>query len=320
MGRQRTPDSGCPTGAELVRTYKQLYYLLDGWEKGDLNFIILIGPPGPGKSTAVRQHLGDNARVILGGATPYRFYKECWANTDRLLVLDDADKIFKNPDGANLIKHLTQTDPVKRLEWNSNTAEINKGELPASFVTTSRVVIISNSWKVGDADIDAISSRGHLLYFNPSPAEMARYAASWVNDIDVWEFVTQHLGEMERPDLRLYGKAMERKALGERRAKESKDLDDAPHITQGYLEEWQRFVLNHRMKGAKMVAWKLMQDSTYPNDYARSQVFAMETGKTERTFYRYAAELQPRKDEGGTQEPCQIVKDPLVKKLFTWGG
>ena len=58
-----------PRDAMIVRTYEEFFREIDAFEHGERNLLIVIGPPGTAKSTAVRRHL-KNARVIEGGSTP----------------------------------------------------------------------------------------------------------------------------------------------------------------------------------------------------------------------------------------------------------
>ena len=76
------------------------------------------------------------------------------------------------------MKLATEQAEVNRVQWGYSTpAEIRSGEVPAAFDTSARFVIICNSWPVGNPDVDAIQSRGTILYFCPSAAEMHRYAS-----------------------------------------------------------------------------------------------------------------------------------------------
>jgi len=97
-----------PKDAMIVRTYEEFFHEVDAFEHGERNLLIVIGPPGTAKSTAVRRHL-KNARVIEGGSTPYRLYIELYENRNLPIVLDDADKVFRDKNGVFLLKLLTQT-------------------------------------------------------------------------------------------------------------------------------------------------------------------------------------------------------------------
>jgi hypothetical protein len=272
-----------PEGAELVTTYDRLGYFLDAFAHNEIGLLIIVGPPGPGKSTAVAAHLGRRACLIKGGATPYRLYQKLYEHRDEPIVLDDADKIFRTQDGMFLFKILCDTEPVKWPQWNSATPEIRQGLLPDTFPTTSRVVVIANSWPQTNPDIRAVESRGHLMYFSPPADEMHRYAAAWVKDREVYDFVGEHLALMEQPDLRIYFKAQERKRIGQR---------------TGHVGEWKDFVRKQLLIGPKLVALQLLMDPSFASDHRRAQEYRRLTGQSERTFYRQATELAQRLGRG----------------------
>jgi hypothetical protein len=206
-------SSRVPKNAMIVRTYAEFFSEVEAFDHGERNLLIVVGPAGTSKSTAVKHRL-KNARVIEGGSTPYRLYIDLYENRNLPIVLDDADKVFRDKAGVFLLKLLTQTEKMKTIQWNSNTAEIRNGELPAEFTTKSPTLIVANSWPHENQDIAAIESRGHLTYFVPSFLEMHNYAKEFFNDPDIYSFVGENLSFFEKLDLRLYFKAQEIKATG----------------------------------------------------------------------------------------------------------
>jgi hypothetical protein len=284
-----------PAGAVPVLTYTSLFAEIDAFAHGERSLLVVVGPPGTAKSTAARHHL-PQARVIEGGATPYRLYMNLYEARDLPVVLDDADKVFRNRDGVFLLKLATQTTPVKTIQWNSNTPEIRSGDLPAEFQTTSRMLILANSWPQENPDIEAIESRGHLLYFAPSLAEIHRHAGTFVRDTEVYEFIGDHLGLLDRLDLRVYFKAEEVKATGRR---------------TGDADGWKEFVRAQMMEEEKRVALNLIREPGHASDNQRAQEFARITGMSSRAFYRYRDELRARQPELSAGNACQGVEtDP----------
>lgn len=267
-----------PKGAVIIRTYKDFYTEIDAFEHGERNLLVVVGPPGTSKSTAVRKYL-KNARVIQGGSTPYRLYQELFENRNLSIVLDDADKVFRNRDGVFLLKLLTQTEKTKTIQWNSNTPEIRRGDLPAEFASTSRTLIVANSWPEDDPDIAAVESRGHLLYFVPSFPEMHKFAGEFGLDPEVYEYIGEHLPYFDRLDLRLYYKAGEVKATG---------------VRTGDPEGWKGYIRRQLMDAEKRVVLDLLGDNGYGSDNLRSREFSRITGMSHRAFYRYKADIDLR--------------------------
>lgn len=285
----RRTSAKIPAAATVIRNYAELHDEIDAFRHGERNLLIIIGPPGTAKSTAVKNRLVD-PRIIEGGARPYRLYMELHEHKDKDIVLDDADKVWSNKDGVFLLKLVTQTQREKRLQWNSNTPEIRSGELPAEFTTTSRVLIVANSWPRHDPDIAAIESRGHLLYFAPSFTEMHAYAGTFFHHREVYEFIGQRLAYFDELDLRFYYKTIEKKATGERT--ERPDL-------------WKEYVLSHMMSPEKRIALDLIKDTSYRTDNQRALEYARLTGQSSRTFFRHRNEILLRRPELAGGNECQ---------------
>jgi hypothetical protein len=277
-----------PRNATILRTYAEFGREVEAFDHGERNLLIIVGPPGTSKSTAVRKRV-RHARIIQGGSTAYRLYRELFENRNLPIVLDDADKVFRDKAGVFLLKLLTQTDPIKTLQWNSNTPEIRSGDLPAEFKTTSPTLIVANSWPQENPDIAAVEDRGHLIYFAPSFAEMHAYAKSFGGDEEIYDFVGSHLHLFDSLDLRLYFKAAEVKTTGER---------------TGEPDLWKRYVQRSMMCVEKRAALDLLNDSTYASDNQRSKEFERITGMSGRQFYRYRAEIELRQGTNATCNSC----------------
>jgi hypothetical protein len=270
-----------PKGATIIRTYADFYGEMDAFEHSERNLLIVVGPPGTSKSTAARDYL-KNARIIQGGSTPYRLYQELYENRDLPIVLDDADKVFRDKNGVFLLKLLTQTDPTKVIQWNSNTVEIRSGVLPAEFTTTSRAMIVANSWPQDDPDIAAVESRGHLVYFDPSLKELHQFAGGFCKDVEVYKFIGEHLDFFDRLDLRLYFKACQFKATG---------------LRKGDAGVWKRFVLSQMMDDERRFALELLKDASFASDNQRAREYSRITGQSDRTFYRHRTDIRLRRGE-----------------------
>jgi hypothetical protein len=122
--------------------------------KGAINSFVLTGSGGIGKTTAVMKTLkaiglkedlpgqDGNYMVIRGFSTPRALYDTLYQFKDKILVLDDADAIFKDPLGANLIKAALDDKPVRVLNWS--TSREGDSETPTRFIYTGKMIFISN--------------------------------------------------------------------------------------------------------------------------------------------------------------------------------
>lgn len=85
-------------------------------------------------------------------------------------------------------------------------------EIPKSFTTTSRVMIIANRWRKGGI-FEAIESRGNKFLFKPSWKQVYEQAGTWFRDQEVLDYVHENLEVMRNPDVRLLKKAVELRNL-----------------------------------------------------------------------------------------------------------
>ena len=80
-----------PPHALRLVTYAELDAYVRAFAAGHLHLLLLFGPPGVGKSRAVRQSLGPEVGWISGQATPLGIYLQAFAYRHLPLVLDDID-------------------------------------------------------------------------------------------------------------------------------------------------------------------------------------------------------------------------------------
>jgi len=121
--------------------------------KGAINSFIMTGSGGIGKTTNVTNTLeklglredkpeepGDYL-VIRGFSTPRALYETLYLYNDKILVLDDADQVFKDPLGANLLKAALDDKKERIITWSSSRED---EEVPNRFVYTGKVIFVSN--------------------------------------------------------------------------------------------------------------------------------------------------------------------------------
>lgn len=122
--------------------------------KGVINSFVLTGSGGIGKTTAVMNTLknlgfkedtpdqpaGDFI-VIRGFSTPRALYETLYQYKDKVIILDDADQIFKDPLGANLLKAALDDKKVRVVNWNTSRED---SDIPSRFTYTGKIVFISN--------------------------------------------------------------------------------------------------------------------------------------------------------------------------------
>ena len=127
------------------------------------------------KSVSIKEVLKHKRLCyIQGHARPIQVHIKAFEHRDMPVILDDAEGLYADPAGRNLLTSLTQTDQVKTLEWLSSTRILVDQDVPMRFTTTSRVCVITNRWSGSAKEIEALEDRGHQIYFDPPPDEVHR--------------------------------------------------------------------------------------------------------------------------------------------------
>jgi hypothetical protein len=188
-----------PSDAIVLNEYDQLTTYLRSFVRGDLDLLLIIGRSGTGKSEAVKSTLGlSGSRVsgtedhpvlyVEGHMGSFGLYRQLYAYRDRPVVIDDFDRLHTRVDCVRLLKPLCNGAPIKRITWYSN-ATANSPDLPESFTTKSRVVLITNDWRSVNEDVRALEDRANILDFAPSNATVHRYVGEWFEDREVYELI-----------------------------------------------------------------------------------------------------------------------------------
>jgi hypothetical protein len=274
-----------PPQALRLSSYGELEAYVRAFAAGHLHLLLLFGPPGVGKSRAVRSALDPRVGWVSGQATPLGIYLEAYEHRHRPLVLDDVDGLYADRSGIRLLKALCQTETVKTLGWHTLTPILELRDVPQQFTTTSRLALIGNDWKTLNADVAALEDRGHVLFFEPTAWEVHRQAAGWFWDQEIFDFVAEQLHLIVQPSLRTYGQAWELKQAG---------LD------------WKRAVLSRCLSGPGLMVARLLGDPSFPSEAARVQAFIAAGGGCRATYYHHARKLRPPADVPRIQLTCKI--------------
>jgi len=254
----------------VVATYGDLQQHVEAFHLGHLRSLLLLGPPGVGKSQIVRRVLGAQAAWIAGNATPFGIYLHAYEHRDEPLVLDDIDDLGAQPAGARLLKALCQSDDVRTLSWQSAAHALRERGVPREFPTSSPVMLIANQWTTSSLNVQAVEDRLHVLSFQPSQTEIHRQAATWFWDAEVFEFVGRHLNLLADLSFRVYIRAAELKQAG---------LD------------WRSAVLVTCVSPTTAIVARLKADDTLPSEEARAQAFVQGGHGCRATYFNHVRKL-----------------------------
>jgi hypothetical protein len=132
------------------------------------------------------------------------------------------------------------------------------------------VVIISNDWKTLNRNVAALEDRGHVLFFQPTAAEVHRYAGAWFDDPEIYQWFGDNLHRIREPSLRHYVRAKELKAAG---------------------MDWTTVIADETDNPRARLAAALLADCAYSTTAARVQAFVEQGGGCRATFFNYRRRL-----------------------------
>lgn len=198
----------------IVTEYSELEAYVKAFASGYLKLMLVCGPPGVGKSYAVRKAVGSSAAWVDGNATAFGLYCYTYRNLDMPIVLDDVDRFYRDRNGMRLLTALCQSDSGSWVSWETDARRLREEKIPTRYYTTSHLCLVTNSWGRVGPEVQALEDRGHFIMFTPTPAEVHRKTAEWFWDQEVYDAVAVGLGAYPNHSFRTYIRASETKAAG----------------------------------------------------------------------------------------------------------
>ena len=189
VGEMMTPVAKAPaeTDEEVMARIGERFDILDQMTKatiaGDVRAMIVVGPPGVGKSYGVEKQLEHSGlfdklsgrkikyEVIKGAMTPIGLYCTLYKHSDKnnVLVFDDCDSVFQDDLSLNILKAALDSGKKRRIYWNSDSAMLRREGVPDMFDFKGACIFITNlqfsnlkSKKLQD-HLEALQSRCHFL-------------------------------------------------------------------------------------------------------------------------------------------------------------
>ncbi len=99
-----------PPGFDLITTYEELAKYTVAFAKGGFRFLLLIGPPGVGKSKQAEADVsGTNCVFIDTHVTLMELYCDVFDADNSPIVLDDINHLFQTKQACSVLKSLTKT-------------------------------------------------------------------------------------------------------------------------------------------------------------------------------------------------------------------
>ncbi len=271
-----------PDWFEMLDNYDQIRFYLRKWAEGCYPCMLMVGPPGRGKSKLAQIATQGRAHLIKCHGKPFSTYVEaqqyCATHPHdpkhgqyQNIILDDVDGLYADSDGQRLVKAFGESDRPVVVPWPTIAA--GRAAVPKSFVFEGSILIIDNAWGVSE-HLEAIEDRSRAFYVGPPAVEIHRYVGEWflqtgMHDM-IYKFIGDHL-PLIAPlvSTRLYGHALNAEKAGEdwqefllKRAEVrvvGEDGEETVHRIKKEMLEAIRFELDPYWKGKpvedKIEAW-----------------------------------------------------------------
>lgn len=257
--------------------------LIKSISKSKTNHAIIIdGPPGWGKTTAVDQALlqAEVKAAHLGSySTPLNFYNFLFENSDRFIVIDDTSGLFLDAASMAILKSATWPQGGRRVvRWGStsNKAHVNEFEFSGKFI------MVCNSFPK-TPDGEAIKSRSFVrpIHITATAARnLLREAAhnkTWYKDSKIAGLVAEFLSE------RLSEKTVNRISY--------RTLQMGYELAKDHPDSWQELLIP-TIPDASKDPEALVKSLASQDLKVKEQVKIFEelTGLKRRTFFKYRSQ------------------------------
>ncbi len=149
--------------ADPETIFDDLQDLIDLVIDGAQPSLLVTGMAGIGKTATVTQRLAarkgeEQIKIVKGFSTPFGLYQTLFENRQKLIVFDDCDSIFRDPNARNILKAALDSYDKRTVSWPSrNTfnpegltpeeidAKVEESEkLPNEFDFEGQIIFISN--------------------------------------------------------------------------------------------------------------------------------------------------------------------------------
>ena len=175
------------TDEEIMNRIEDRFEILNEMTRatmnGDVRAMIVVGPPGVGKSYGVEKELNETGilddlagrprsyEVVKGAMTPIGLYCKLheYSEKNKVLVFDDCDSVLMDELSLNILKAALDSSKKRTIHWNADSHKLRNEGVPNKFNFYGSVIFITNikfdnvrSAKLKD-HLEALMSRCHYL-------------------------------------------------------------------------------------------------------------------------------------------------------------
>ncbi len=248
-----------------------------------MHALIIEGPPGWGKTTAVEDSLkaAEVVGVSLGSySTPLHLFNFLHANSGSTVVIDDCAGLFSDQSSMAILKAATWgSGKQRKIRWGSTSGKASTEE----FDFEGKLIVVCNSFPA-TADAEAVKSRSfpYKISIDPTRAkalleEAARNSPLFSNKqlaIEVSKFLSERITALSIPQISY------------------RTLQMGYELAQHNGDQWQTLLermINAAPEDPKKIVCKLSSRGLAVKDQIR--LFEEATGLKRRTFFKYRREI-----------------------------
>jgi len=196
-----------------ITKMKDLKMLARNIATGKIPAVMVVGPPGQGKTQTLMEAIGKRPHLPLRGRLSALYlYEELYRHRDLLVVLDDTAEMLKDRNVQELLRDLSESTKLKQISWRTQSKILQEKGIPNSFVTTSHLCVIANV--IGTGGVwPALKSRCIVVEVEFTWEELIKQVrqAGWFKDEEILNYA--ETSACCRPDLRLLEKAQTQKQI-----------------------------------------------------------------------------------------------------------
>ena len=181
---------------------------------GKVPAVMVVGPPGQGKTKTLMEAIGKRPHLPRSGRlSALCLYEDLYRHRDQIVVLDDTAEMLKDRNVQELLRDLSESTKTKRISWRTQSKILEEKGIPNSFVTTSHLCVVANV--IGTGGVwPALKSRCIVVEVEFTWEELIKQVRriKWYEDKEILTYVETNA--CCRPDLRLLKKAETQKQIG----------------------------------------------------------------------------------------------------------
>ena len=168
--------------ARIAERFDILEDMAAATKSGDIRGMIVVGPPGVGKSFGIQKRLEEESlfdtiqnkvkyEVVKGAMTSLGLYMKLYKFSEpgSVLVFDDCDTVLMDELSLNLLKAALDSGKKRMIHWNADSRALRVEGIPEKFEFKGSVIFVTNinfetikSKKLKD-HLSALQSRCHYV-------------------------------------------------------------------------------------------------------------------------------------------------------------